>query len=59
MKINNKKGVINKHFLNSLMLFLAVLIIALTFISFLEDAQKKDKSFSINNIENKAQINKK
>jgi hypothetical protein len=45
MEINNKKrGVINKHLLTSILLFLGVLVIALTFISFLEDAQKKDKS---------------
>jgi len=48
MKIKNK-GIINKHFLTSLMLFLAVLIIVLTFITFLEDAQKNDKSFVKNN----------
>jgi hypothetical protein len=45
MKINNKKrGIINKHLLTSILLFLVVLIVVLTFISFLEDAQKKDKS---------------
>lgn len=40
---NKKKKIINKHFLTSLMLFGGVLIVTLTFISFLEDAQGKDK----------------
>jgi len=44
MKIKNK-GIINKHFLTSLILFLAILIAVLTFITFLEDAQKQDKAF--------------
>ena len=47
--MNKVKSIINKHFLKSLILFLGILVVVLTFISFLEDAQKNDKSLNNNN----------
>ena len=47
MKNNRKKGIVNKHFLSSLLIFLGVLIVVLTFISVLEDIQEKNKSNNI------------
>ncbi len=40
-----EKGIFNKHFLISLTIFGLVIMVVFTFISFLEDAQKKDLSF--------------
>ncbi len=46
MNTKNNKGIINKHFLTSLVLFIAIIIVVTTFTSFLKDAQKNDKSLN-------------
>ena len=55
MKKFDKKNIFNKHFFKSFLIFIGVLIVVLTFISFLEEIKKKNH-ISEKNIEEKIKV---